>query len=99
MEEKQELQFMRKETIEESEKNFDFLVKLPGIITGVLGVLFFIFGVGVVLMNSEAEGGALIWIIGAIICIINYWVMKLSISYYVLHIAYLKEIKDKLDKK
>ena len=97
MEEKQELQFMSKETIEESEKNFDFLVKLPSIISVVLGALFFVLGIK--LMAEEAEGGALFWIIGAVICIINYWVMKLSISYYVLHIAYLKEIKDKLDKK
>ncbi len=97
MEEKQELQFMSKETINESEKNFDFLVKLPSIITVVLGALFFI--LGIILMAGEGGVGALIWIIGAVICIINYCVMKLSISYYVLHIAYLKEIKDKLDKK
>ena len=75
----------------ENKKWFDIFKKLPLIFTLGLALLFFVMGI---VWGVEDEPGVLllVWIIGAIVCAITYFVYKVVLSYVVLHISYLEEI-------
>lgn len=65
----------------------------PKIVTIILAVLF-----GVLGLCSYREGSAAVlgtWIVGAVFCGLEYCVLKISLSYKVLHIYYLKKLSDK----
>ena len=104
-----------KQIIEENEKYFSFYTKFPKILTIVLAVIFFIWRIvdpsvsggsyydddyGMLIETGSFFGTMIIWwLIGAVVCAITYVVSKLTLSYKVLHIYYLKDIKESLEKK
>ena len=92
MEEKQNVNLIDEDVIEENESNFLILIKLPIIITIILGLL--IFALGVINMANGNSSGLLIWLFGCLGCILMYWIIKIPISYFVLHIAYYRHIRD-----
>lgn len=85
------------QVIEKNERWFNWYLVLPKLITIILGILFFIAGIIV----SAYEGEALflaVWAGGAAFCAVNYLVMKIILSYKILHIYYLKKISLKNEK-
>lgn len=85
------------ELIAENTKYFKFYEKVPIIFTVILGALFFI--LSIVGIASESYGTAFLFIfIGAIVCVANYFVLKLAFSYIILHISYLKKIEENTKK-
>lgn len=76
---------------QENKKWFDIFKKLPLIFTLGLALLFFILGIMFGVYNAPGTL-LLIWVIGAIVCAITYFVYKVVLSYIVLHINYLEEI-------
>ena len=88
-----------KQIIEENEKYFSFYTKFPKILTIVLAVIFFILGIVVATIEYEFGGMIGLWLLGAVVCAITYVLSKLTLSYKVLHIYYLKDIRETLQKK
>lgn len=85
--------FEKEEVLQENQKYFNFYLVLPTIVTVVLALLFFIGGA---FAQTEV---LLVWISGAIVCLLVYYLMKLSLSYNILHIYYLKKIAEKGENK
>lgn len=74
-------------------KWFRFYVLLPRIVTIILAVLFGLGGLGAC---TEGLGyGIGVWLVGAGFCAVEYILLKISLSYKVLHIYYLKKLSDK----
>ena len=91
----EEKNFENEEVLKENQKYFNFYLVLPKIVAIVLAVLFGLAGFGA----ASGDGGfgmlLVTWILGAIVCAIVYYLMKLSLSYNILHIYYLKKIAEK----
>lgn len=85
--------------IDENQNWFNFFVILPKLSTIILGIIFFILGIvfSVVFYNSFFL--LLCWLGGGIICLINYFSLKIILSYFILHIYYLRKISDNFYKK
>ena len=103
----------RKEIIAENEKYFSFFTKLPKILTIALAVIFFIWSIvdpavfqssylssnyGIMQLNTFFGAMIIWWLIGAVVCVATYFLSKLAVSYKILHIYYLQEIKEKIEK-
>ena len=90
--------------IEQNEKWFKYYLYLPIIAAILVGLCAFIWSFldafEFWLLDTDTEFGTLLiwWAIGAIIATLTYIITKLSLSYKVLHIYYLKEIKQQLAK-
>ena len=91
------------EIIENNEKWFKFFVVLPKITTVFFAVVCFILGI---IFAANVNGGNVVillifWLGGAVFCALNYAVLKLILSYQILHIYYLKKIslKNKAEEK
>ena len=91
------------EIIENNEKWFKFFVVVPKITTVFFAVVCFILGI-IFAANAYRGGGVFLlifWGGGAVFCALNYAVLKLILSYQILHIYYLKKIslKSKAEEK
>ena len=83
----------REDIIENNEKWFKFFVYLPLISAGIVGLTFVV--LGFVSCVNDGFGTLLAyWGIGVILSVITYVVTKLSLSYKVLHIYYLQELRE-----
>lgn len=88
--------------ISENKKYFRFYEKAPLIITIILGVLFFVWSIvdSVVIQNGKSAG--LVWslwaLIGSVVCVATYFVLKWVFSYKILHIYYLVQIEENMKK-
>lgn len=91
--------FENEEVLKENQKYFNFYLVLPKIVAIVLAVLFGLAGFGAA--SEDGGFGMLLvtWILGAGVCALTYYVMKLSLSYNILHICYLKKIAEKGEEK
>ena len=96
MEEKKN-NFITEEEIKSSEEGFRGMMNIPAIIAVLTGIAFFVFGC----TPAMRYGGfsIAIWIVGICVCGAGYYIMKAVLTYFVLKIAYLREIKDKLNPK
>lgn len=88
-----------KETIADNEKWFNFFVILPKILTIITAILYFIWGfvasfafTYIFDIDSVFVSIVIWWLIGAGASILIYVVTKISCSFFVLHIFYLKSI-------
>ena len=90
-----------KQIIAENSKWFDFYLVLPKIFTIIIGCVFFIGGiVGMGILASFGRDfvskGMIcmlgLWVGGATVCAAFYFLLKLSLSYKILHIYYLKKL-------
>ena len=97
----EEKNFENEEVLKENQKYFNFYLVLPKIVTIVVAVLFALVGcIGAGMGGEGAFIGLLVtWILGAGICALTYYLMKVSLSYNVLHIYYLKKIAEKSEDK
>ena len=77
--------------IAENEKYFNILIMLPKIITIILGISCFILGCVFSGIFDEGYFIAIFWFGGAIYCLINYYILKLAMSFMILHICYMKK--------
>jgi hypothetical protein len=77
--------------LEENHKYFKFYLALPNVVFIILMIIFGILG----LITLVDGFGFLIWIGGVIISLLTYYLMKVTLSYNVLHIYYLKKIAEK----
>ena len=90
----EEKSFENEQVLQENQKYFNIYLVLPKIVTIVLAVLFGLAGF------AASEGGGvgmllLTWILGAGVCALNYYLMKVALSYNILNIYYLKKIAEK----
>ena len=78
------------EIISENEKWFKFFVILPKAITIFFAIACFILGI---IFGESTDGISLLicWFGGAILCALNYVILKIVLSYQILHIYYLKK--------
>ena len=90
--------FENEEVLQENQKYFNFYLVLPTIVTVVLAVLAFIGGFFAVSI-ADGAGILLVWMLGALVCLLVYYLMKISLSYKILHIYYLKKIAGKGENK
>lgn len=97
MEENKKQTFIEKNQIEECERNFQTFMNIPKIIAIIYGIFIFIIGI-IIMSEEEIEEGLVTWIIGGGIVFLTYWIMKIFISHKILHIAYLREIRDSIKK-
>ena len=81
--------------IEENEKWFKFFVVFPKVVTIVLAIIFFIMGIAFEAEFGEGWIWIATWFAGAITCALTYILLKLSLSYKILHIYYLKQLTNK----
>ncbi|MBO5525837.1 MAG: hypothetical protein J5993_03720 [Clostridia bacterium] len=91
------------ELIAENSKYFSFYEKAPKIFTIILGIVFFICSIVFsYVAEAESENAGLVWIlsilIGSVICVATYYLLKLTFSYIILHICYLKKIEENTKK-
>ena len=98
--EKEELK--EKEIIADNEKRFEFFVHFPKVVTIILGIIVFAAGIFV---GSNGVGSfaptLIIWLGGALLCWWTHDLLKLSFSYQILNIYYLRQIvrqKEERDK-
>ena len=75
-----------------NKKWFNILKKLPIIFTIFISSIYFILGIVVVVAYYSASSLLLIWVVGAILAGIEYFIFKIGLSYGILHISYLEEI-------
>lgn len=75
-----------------NKKWFNVLKKLPIIFTIFIASIFFILGIVVGVGSYSASSLLLIWVLGAILAVIEYFIFKIVLSYVILHISYLEEI-------
>jgi hypothetical protein len=81
--------------IKSNEKWFKFFVLLPVISTIISAVACFVLGIVFeCLWGWEGIAIGIFWGGGAVFCVINYAVMRLLLSYQILHIYYLKKISN-----
>ena len=94
--------------IAENEKYFKFFVHLPKILAIFFAFAFFVFAIvdaayfgKVTYICARNSAGALFlwWAIGAVFSTIVYFASKLACAYKILHIYYLKDIREKLNEK
>lgn len=78
------------EIIAENEKWFKFFVYLPKITTIILAIACFVLGIA--LATEDAIFLLAFWLGGAVGCALTYVILKLALSYKILHIYYLKGI-------
>ena len=99
------------EIVASNEKWFKFFVYLPKILVITFACLFFIWSIvdpavfyyggryyGVMRIGSFFGAMMIWWLIGAAFCGIVWVVTKLAVSYKILHIYYLKNIKNSCEK-
>ena len=102
------------EVISSYQKWFGIFPQIPSFLTIALVVIFFAWGFidpsmfcteidsvkyyGIFMKESFLSATLLWWFIGAIVCTLTYCITKLSLSYAVLHIYYLKSIEESLKK-
>ncbi len=96
MKEKQNDVLFDKETLTEYEKIFKIMERIPACFLIISCIIAF-FGGLIVFGLTESKAGLLIMVLGCGINVLTYFLMRISISYMILHISYLKEIKDKLN--
>lgn len=91
------------EIIAENEIYFKFYLLLPILTTVVVALGFFILGIldGITWQGYliNVENPIVWWLIGAVNSLITYYVTKLALSAKILHIYYLKDIREKLNEK
>jgi hypothetical protein len=90
--------FENEEVLRENQKYFNFYLVLPTIVTVVIAVLVFIGGCFAASI-ADGAGILLVWLLGLIVCLLVYYLMKVSLSYNILHIYYLKKIAEKGENK
>ena len=71
---------------------FNFFVILPKIITIILSVTCFILGLYFCSIYQTGIYLLAFWLGGALNCVLTYLLLKLSTSYKILHICYLKKL-------
>ena len=81
---KQSFDLTDQKVIESNEHWFQWYVNLPMVTAIILGILFFVLAV--------IKEAAAIFIVGAIFAGIIYVLLKITLSYKVLHLYYLKKI-------
>jgi len=99
------------EIVKSNEKWFKFFVHLPKIVAISLAVLFFIWSIvdpavfdwygdyyGIMYIGSFFGAMVIWWLIGAVMSALSYAITKLACSYKILHIYYLKDIKNAQEK-
>lgn len=76
--------------IAENEKWFNFWIIVPKITTILLAVASFVLGIEL----ADLTGISIVIFLvgGAVFCALNYAILKLVMSYKILHICYLKKI-------
>ena len=82
------------QVLEENHDYFDFYLVMPKVITIILAIVVFIVGLG---MGISEEIGPMfgIWIAGSIVCALGHYLMRVTFSYKILHIYYLKKLAEK----
>ena len=83
-------------TIQETEKSFKFLEKYPSCSTVCLALFITALGLPM-LLNGATNAFISILIIGIIICSLNYFFTKTFLSFFILHIHYVRNIRDNID--
>lgn len=81
----------------ENEKFFNFLANIPVHITIIFAFLTILIALIIAILSSSTGTFFVISILGALVCTINYLLLKLLLSFPILHISYLKNIRDNLD--
>lgn len=86
------------EVINENTKYFKFYEKMPTIITVILAILYFF----VITILCLALKSSALWfvlaLIGAAICAVTHFLLKVIFSYIILQISYLKKIEENIRK-
>ena len=77
--------------IKEHENWFEWIVNLPKIVTIIAAIIFFLVGFGNCVDGNP--GGIAMLLVGALFCLLLYALMKIAVSYQVLHIYYLKKLQ------
>ena len=80
-----------KRIIEEYEEWFEWIVYFPKIVTIIAAFAVALVGFGSC-VDGNAEGIAML-VVGAIVCLLLYALMKIAVSYQVLHIYYLRKLQ------
>lgn len=78
--------------IAENEKWFNVWLKLPKWLTWTFAIIFFVSGLVMGISTELLSGLLIIWITGAVYCALNYFFLKVVMSYKILHIYYLKKL-------
>ena len=77
--------------LRENLKWFNFFVMLPKITTIIFAIACFLLGI-IFASLTNATALLIFWGGGLVFCLLNYAILKLSLSYQILHIYYLKHI-------
>ncbi|MBR2023189.1 MAG: hypothetical protein IJ996_01555 [Clostridia bacterium] len=88
-----------KAVIKDCEAWFKFFTVLPKVATIIFAISVFITGIAVGASFDDGGMTFFIWLIGAVLCGLLYVILKLLLSYMVLHIYYLKGILRKAEQK
>ena len=87
-----DLAVAEEQIIEDNERCFKVFVVLPKVTTIFLAVVFFLLGIILAIAAEDAIHLLIFWGGGIIYCVLNYIVLKLVLSYKILHIYYLKKL-------